>query len=284
MLQSRRSFLATLGTAAVGAAIRPVTGSAGAVTSRSIDSVGVQLYTVRTEMQRDLEGTLARVAAIGYREVEFAGYFDRSPAQIAAWLRSNSLASPSTHIAFDQLRGDWQRVLDHAAAIGHEYVTIPWIAPGDRGTMDDWKRVAALFNERAAQARATGLRFAYHNHDFEFVPIDSAVPFDALLAETDAALVDFQLDIYWIARAGFDPLDYFARFPGRFRMTHLKDWTGPPGDGMTEVGSGVIEFPRIIAAAAEAGVRHHFVEHDQPADPLSSIRASYTYLAGLNRD
>lgn len=251
---------------------------------RSIDRVGVQLYTVRTEMQRDVEATLARVAAIGYRDVEFAGYFDRLPSEIAALLRSNSLASPSTHIAFDQLRGDWQRVLDDAATIGHEYVAIPWMAAVDLRTIDDWKRIAGLFNERAAQARAAGLRFAYHNHDFEFAPIDSAVPFDALLTETDPDLVDFELDIYWITRAGFDPLDYFARFPGRFSMTHLKDWTGPPENAMTDVGSGVIDFPRIIAAADAAGVRHHFVEHDQPADPMSSIRSSYTYLAGLKSD
>src|SRR5690606_1194224 len=223
----------------------------------------------------------ARVPAIGYRTVEFAGYFDRSPSQIRALLRSNSLASPSTHIGFDQLRGDWQRVLDDAATIGHEYVTIPWMPASDLRTIDDWKRVAALFNERAAQTRAAGLRFAYHNHDFEFRAIDSAVPFDALLTATDPDLVDFELDIYWITRAGFDPLDYFARFPGRFSMTHLKDWTGPPENAMTDVGSGVIDFPRIIAAADAAGVRHHFVEHDQPADPMSSIRSSYIYLAGL---
>jgi sugar phosphate isomerase/epimerase len=279
---SRRSFLATLGTAAIGAAIRPAT--AAAAMRRSMDRVGVQLYTVRTELQRDFEATLARVAAIGYRDVEFAGYFDRSPSRVAALLRSNSLASTSTHIPFDRLRGDWQRVLDDAAKIGHETVTIPWMAAGDLRTIDDWKRIAALFNERASQARAAGLRFAYHNHDFEFAAIDSAVPFDALLTETDPDLVDFELDIYWITRAGFDPLDYFARFPGRFSMTHLKDWTGPPENGMTDVGSGVIDFPRIIAAADAAGVRHHFVEHDQPADPMSSIRSSYAYLAGLKSD
>ena len=242
----------------------------------------MQLYTLRAEMRRDVAGTLARVAEIGYSDVEFAGYFDHSPAQIASLLRETGIRSPSAHVGFDQLRGDWQRVLDDAAAIGHEYVTIPWIPVDARRTMDDWKSVAALFNDRAALTHAAGLRFAYHNHDFEFVPIDSAVPFDILIGETDPGLVDFELDIFWITRAGFDPLDYLARYPGRFHMTHLKDWTGPSANGMTEVGSGVIEFPRIIAAADAAGVRHHFVEHDNPADPLSSVRASYAYLRSLN--
>lgn len=249
--------------------------------ARPLERIGLQLYTVRSAMQRDVEATLARVAAVGYRTVEFAGYFDRSPSQIVSLLQSHSLSSPSTHIGFDVLRGDWQRALGDAAAIGHEYVTIPWIGADDRRTLDDWRRVAELFNERAAQARTAGLRFAYHNHDFEFVTIDGAVPFDVLLTDTDPDLVDFQLDIYWITRAGFDPLDYFARFPGRFTMTHLKDWSGPPANTMTEVGSGVIDFPRIIAAADAAGVRHHFVEHDNPADPMSSIESSFRYLAGV---
>jgi sugar phosphate isomerase/epimerase len=179
------------------------------------------------------------------------------------------------------MRDDWARALDDAAAIGHRYVTIPWIGTDQRRTIDDWKRVAGLFNERAAQARAVDLRFAYHNHDFEFVRAGGTVPFDVLLAETEPDLVDFELDIYWITRAGFDPLDYLARHPGRFRMTHLKDSAGAPDHRMQDVGSGTIDFARIIAAANGAGARHHFVEHDQPSDPMAAIRASYEYLAGL---
>jgi sugar phosphate isomerase/epimerase len=277
---SRRSFLATVGAAALGALARPT--GAIPLPSGAIDRVGVQLYTVRSAMQRDVAGTLASVAEIGYRAVEFAGYFDRSPAEIATLLRRHSLTAPSTHIGYDVLRSGWQRALDDAATIGHEYITIPWIAADERKTTDDWKRVAALFNEGAAQARAAGLRFAYHNHDFEFERMAGVVPFDVLLENTDPALVDFELDIYWIVRAGFDPLDYIARFPGRIRMTHLKDSDGPPDHRMTSVGSGIIDFPRVIAAANEAGASYHFVEHDQPADALASIRSSYAYLAGLN--
>jgi sugar phosphate isomerase/epimerase len=279
---TRRTFLATLGTAAIGALIRP--GCAPAATRGRIERVGLQLYTVRSEMRRDLEGTLARVAEIGYREVEFAGYFDRTPAQIAAVLERHSLVAPSTHIGLDQMQSDWDRVAQDAAAIGHTYVTVPWLAAQERQSVDDWKRTADVFNERARRARSAGLRFAYHNHDFEFTRIGDVVPFDVLLAATDPDLVDFELDIYWITRAGFDALDYLARFPGRFTMTHLKDSGGAPDHEMVDVGSGTIDFARVIDAANASGVRHHFVEHDQPADALSSIRSSYAYLSGMHNN
>ncbi|HSK18497.1 MAG TPA: sugar phosphate isomerase/epimerase [Longimicrobiales bacterium] len=282
MTPTRRSFLATLGTAAIGALIRP--GCAPAATRARIERVGLQLYTVRTEMRRDLEGTLARVAEIGYREVEFAGYFDRTPAQIAALLERHSLAAPSTHIGLDQMQSDWERVAQDAAAIGHTYVTVPWLAAQERRTVDDWKRTAADFNEQARRARSAGLRFAYHNHDFEFTRIADVVPFDVLLAGTDPDLVDFELDIYWITRAGFDAVDYLVRFPGRFTMTHLKDSGGAPDHEMVDVGSGSIDFAHVIAAANASGVRHHFVEHDRPADALSSIRSSYAYLSDINNN
>ncbi|HEX6307134.1 MAG TPA: sugar phosphate isomerase/epimerase [Longimicrobiales bacterium] len=278
MPQSRRSFLATLGAAAIGTMVHP---ACATVRGSLLGRIGLQLYTVRNEMERDLEATLEQIAAIGYREVEFAGYFERSATQIAALLERLELTSPSTHIGYDQMRDDWSRTLDTALTIGHTYITIPWIAPEQRRTIADWERTAALFNERAATARARGLRFAYHNHDFEFAQTDGTVPFDLLLANTDPELVEFELDIYWITRAGFDPLRYFERYPGRFRLTHLKDSAGPPEHRMVDVGSGQIDFAGVIAAANAAGVRHHFVEHDQPAEPFASIRSSYQYLAAL---
>lgn len=283
-MPSRRSFLATLGAAALGAAVQPSCASGAARTSRRLDRVGLQLYTVRSEMQRDVDATLAAVAAIGYTEVEFAGYFDRTPTEIRAMLRQHGLAAPSSHIPFERLNGDWQRVLDEAQAMGHAYVTIPWIAAAERRTIDDWKRVAALFNERAQQARTADLQFAYHNHAFEFEPSAGVLPYDVLLAETEPDLVSFELDVYWAARAGHDPIDVLGRHPGRFSMTHLKDSAGPPDHAMVDVGSGTLDFDRILAVARGAGVRHHFVEHDEPADPLRSIRASYAYLAGAGAD
>jgi sugar phosphate isomerase/epimerase len=141
--------------------------------------------------------------------------------------------------------------------------------------------MAQRFNRVAAMARAAGVRFAFHNHNAEFRKIGDAVPLDILLKETDPALVDFQMDLYWVVNAGADPLDYLARFPGRFRMVHVKDSMGPPNHRMADVGAGTIDFKKIFAQSAKAGVEHYFVEHDDPADPLASAAASYKYLHAL---
>jgi sugar phosphate isomerase/epimerase len=202
--------------------------------------------------------------------------------QIRELLTRYGLGAPSSHIPIASLRGDWKKALDEAGTIGHEFVTIPWIGDEDRRSADSWKRTAELFNRGGAEAKASGLRFAYHNHDFEFRRTGDVIPFDLLLAETDPALVSFEMDIYWLVKAGHDPLDYFTRFPNRFTMVHAKDSAGPPEHRMVDVGAGTIDFARILPRGVAAGVKHVFVEHDQPADPMGSIAASYRHLAGLS--
>lgn len=290
--QKRRTFLTTIGTLALGAAAgqrvafgapsRPGTGPALTPNAqRRLARTGVQLYTIRSEMTRDLPGTLARVAEIGYKDVEFAGYFNRSPAEIRDLLARNGLGSPSTHIGFGPLSGDArQRTLDEAKAIGHEYVTVPSPPSGPRATLDDWKRIADSFNTAAAAAQSAGLRFAYHNHDAELRPIGGITPLIVLLANTDPALVDFEMDVYWVVRGGGDPFAYFSAFPNRFTMIHAKDAAGAE-QTMVDVGAGSIDWKRILAEGTKAGVKHVFVEHDRPTDPLGSIRNSYRYLSTL---
>ena len=284
-MQQRRTFLLTLGAAAAHLASGS-RWSAFASEMRApavrIDRVGIQLYTLRSLMARDLEGTLARVAEIGYREVEFAGYFDRPAAALRALLDRNGLTSPSVHVPAAQASGDaWRRVLDDAAELGHRWVTIPWLPEDDRGSLDAWRRVASRFNEAARAAAAAGLRFAYHNHDFEFREIEGVVPFDILLRETDPSLVDFQIDLYWMVRAARDPLAYLAAHPDRFPMLHVKDSAGPPEHRMLDVGQGTIDFPRLLGEFAAAGASHFFVEHDRPQDPLASAKTSYAHLRSL---
>jgi sugar phosphate isomerase/epimerase len=281
MRQTRRTFLTTLGAAALGTAVGCRAASGATESARRLTRIGLQLYTVRAEMSKDVAGTLARVARIGYTEVEFAGYFSRSPKEIRELLARNGLTSPSTHIPFTAIGKDWARTLDDASMIGHRWVTIPWIPEEERRTLDGWKRVAESFNRAAAEARAAGLRFAYHNHDFELAPISGTVPLDLLLAETDPSLVDFEMDIYWLVRAGGDPLDYFARFPKRFPLVHVKDSAGPPEHRMVDVGRGTIDFRRIFARSEQAGIEHYFVEHDQPADAMATARGSFEYLRKL---
>jgi sugar phosphate isomerase/epimerase len=276
--QTRRGFLATVGSAALGVATGCRTARA-APSTRTLQRIGLQLYTVRTEMERDVPGTLARVASIGYTEMEFAGYFNRSPSEIRDLLRQNKLTAPSTHLALDAIEANPQKTFNDAKTIGHEWITVPSL-PG-LATVNDWKAMAQRFNRVGTSAKAAGLRFAFHNHNAEFRKIGDVVPYDILVKETDPALVSFEMDLYWAVNAGVDPLDYFARFPGRFRMVHVKDSMGPPDHKMTDGGAGTIDFKRIFAQSDKAGIEHYFVEHDQPANPMESVAASYRYLHSL---
>jgi sugar phosphate isomerase/epimerase len=255
--------------------------AAGATGGERLERVGLQLYTVRDALARDFEGTLAQVAAVGYREVEFAGYHGRRPEAVAAVLERNRLSAPAAHVPLDALRNQWSATIDAAHVIDHDYIIVPWLDERERRTIADYQRIADLFNRLGRQARQADLRFAYHNHDFEFAPIGGRIPFDVLLDRTDPEYVAFEMDLYWITKAGHDPLAYFDRYPGRFPTVHVKDSAGAPAHRMTEVGAGSIDFRRIFARRKQAGIQHAFVEHDRPADALASIRASYDYLAKL---
>ena len=281
-MQTRRNFIATLGVAALGIASRDaIAASEILAPRRKLKRIGLQLYTVRDLMKTDLPGTLSKVAAIGYKEVEFAGYFGRTPAQIRELLRRDGLSSPSTHLPFESLDSGWQKQLDDAKTIGHHWATIAWIPEDKRKTLDDWKRHADSFNKAGAQAKAAGMRFAYHNHDFELRSVDGQRPLDVLLTSTDPSLVDFEMDLYWVKFGGGDPLDFFNRYPKRFPMVHVKDSAGPPDNRMVDVGQGKIDFRSIFAQSDKAGIKHYVVEHDQPADPIATIRNSYNYLHAL---
>jgi sugar phosphate isomerase/epimerase len=279
-MTDRRDFIKALGAAALGPPLQPLAPSPyPRAPLRKLDRIGLQLYTVRQQMEKDVEGTIARVAATGYREVEFAGYFGRAPRDVRALLDHHGLSAPSSHVSLAPEQ--WRAALDAAPVIGHRYLVIAWIPAEERHTLDDYKRAAERFNRAATEAKAAGLQFAYHNHDFEFVPLDGRLPYDVLLAETDPKLVQLEMDLYWIVKGGQDPLAYFARWPGRFPMVHVKDSMGPPDNKMADVGTGTIDWKRIFAKEQQAGIKHFFVEHDQPADAFASIRASCEYLKRL---
>jgi sugar phosphate isomerase/epimerase len=281
-LHTRRTFLATLGVAALGIASRDALADGVLLApKRKLKKVGLQLYTVRDLMKADLPGTLRKVAQIGYKEVEFAGYYGRSPAQIKALLKQNGLTSPSSHIGLDILEKDSVRAFADAKAIGHSWVTMPYIPEERRKTVDDWNKIIDLLNQLGPQAKAAGLRLAYHNHDFEIRPVNGVRPLDMMLDKTDPSLVDFEMDLYWVVFGGGDPLDFFARHPKRFAMVHVKDSAGPPDNKMVDVGKGTIDFKKIFDQSNKAGIKHYFVEHDQPADPIATIRNSFNYLHAL---
>jgi sugar phosphate isomerase/epimerase len=288
MTIDRRTFLGTLAAAAL------ATRSGRAA---SIPRLGVQLYTVRGLLEKDFDGTLAQIAALGFTEVEFAGYFKQTPQQVLDTLKRHKLTAPAAHVPYDNLTGDaWARVIDDARTIGHRYLVNAWVDESIRKQPDAWKRIAETYNRAGDISKRASVQFAYHNHHFEFAPrADAAgkLPYDILLESCDPALVKMEMDLCWIAAAGKDPLDYFQRYPGRFPLVHVKGLRKIPANGattpidnilpdMTDVGNGdVIDWKRVFGGSRQAGIQHYFVEHDVPKQPLESLKASRDYLTRL---
>ena len=270
----RRAFLRTLGFAGgcalLGCARRP----------QRLTRIGVQLYTVRAELERDFDGTLLRLAELGYREVEFAGYFGRTPAQVRAAVARAGLTAPGSHVAFETLLGEFERTAGDAAAAGHGWVVVPWLPETARRTAADWRRVAGLFNRAGERARATGVRFAYHNQAYDWNSVEDITPFDVVATETQPDLVDLELDVYWALKGGRDPVRLIESYPGRFPLMHFKDALGPE-QTMVDVGAGSIDWSAILEHGPQAGLQHVFVEHDTPADAFASVRAGFEYLQGV---
>ncbi len=243
----------------------------------------LQLYTVRDALDADLEGTLRRVADIGYREVELAGLPGVTAHAMRASLQRCKLEAPSMHASYDRLRYDFASLLEEARVLGANYLVCPSVDAGERRTAGDWRNVCRTLNGIGRAVRSHGLALAYHNHDFEFVPFDDgSTPFRLLMTETDPREVKLELDVYWVAKAGLDPVQCLKEGGDRIVLVHLKDLAA---DGSTaEVGSGVLDMERIVRAALAAGARHLFVEQDDSTNPLASIGASFRFLEHLPAD
>jgi sugar phosphate isomerase/epimerase len=269
-----------------------------AETTHKIDRVGLQLYTVRDLMKKDFVGTIAQVARIGYKEVEFAGYYGHTPQEVRSILKENGLSAPSTHVEYSVIEKQWQETLDTAKTIGLSFVVCPWIDQSKRNP-DGMKQVAELFNRAGETAQKSGIQLAYHNHAYEFEPsetLGNKKLYDVLLAETDPKLVKMEMDLCWITVGGADPLQYFEQNPGRFPLVHVKDWTKKDGPSehdfggatgshaeghMADVGQGDIDWKRIFAHSDQAGIQHYIVENDYPKSPYDDLRVCYEYLAKL---
>jgi sugar phosphate isomerase/epimerase len=288
---NRRTFLETA--AGVTAGTLLANKFSWAAAEHRIEKVGVQLYTVRDLMKDDFDGTIANVASAGYKEVEFAGYFGRTGQQVRAVCEKNHLAAVSTHVQYDELDDKFPSVIETSKIIGLKYIVCPWIPEELRKSPDIWKQAAEKFNRCGQLSKQAGMQFAYHNHWFEFLPVEGKLPYDELLKQCDASLVKMEMDLCWITAAGADPLKYFNLYPGRFPLVHVKDLKTLPkitaggaqnyGDtvDLTEVGSGLIDWKRIFAQSQKAGIKHYIVEHDHPKEPLESITKSYEYLSKI---
>lgn len=243
--------------------------------------LGIQLYTLRDLLQRDLEGTLARLADLGCQEVEFAGTYGHPPAEVRKILDRHHLKAPAGHCDIVAITDKLADTIAAAKTLGHHYVVVAWI-PDESRTPAGYAAVAETFNRAGAELKKAGLGLGYHNHSFEFDPLqDGPTGYDILLDRTDPKLVTMELDLFWIRHAGKDAMQYFDRHPGRFSMVHVKDMAA---DGaMVDVGAGVMNWTELLTAARKAGVRHAFVEHDEAKDPLEFARTSFEYMRRLSR-
>ena len=284
----RRDFLRLLGTTAAAGVLMPKSALASGASFLTADDarirqLGAQLYTVRGAMEKEgVEQTLARIAAIGYKEVEFAGYFGRTAAQIRAALRDSGLTSPSVHVPLKQLTApDFPKFVADAASIGHKWINLAWLAPPDRVSVEKYNSHADALLAAQRVASAAGITIGYHNHEFEFEPLGNTNGYEILLERTKGSGVQFEMDLYWMSVAGKDPLSYWSRFPGRFPLVHVKDNGGAPGNEIRPVGSGSIQWATLFAKRNVAGIKHFYVEHDNPPDPFASLTSSYGYLKKL---
>ena len=298
----RRRQLLQLG---LGGAIAPsllLGCSEGAPQGRRLREFGLQLSTVTRLMLADFEGTLRRVAALGYRQVEFSamGFLGRSVEQVQALLDDTGLTAPVGRVSprlppdlpqmpperirqvFAERAGAGQLLqnvaysLEQALALGQKVMNIPALPPQSFATLDETKRSIDLLNEAGALCAAQAVQLGYHNHDWEFQVVDGLVPYHLLLEDTQPDLLSFQLDSYWVAKAGRHFSIYFSDWPGRFNSCHLKDLAAD-GD-FEDVGHGLLDFPRFVREALAAGATHFFVERDNPPDPANAMQRSYAYL------
>ena len=283
--QFLRGSLLLAGTGLAGAGLL---GSAGllsgcSVSQRSLvkrnSKVGLQLYTVRDWMREDVMGTLERVAALGYREVEFAGYFDHSPKAIATKMAKLGLTSPSAHYSLQALQTSFTAILDNAKILGHRYIVLPYLTAQEQaGGIDTYKKLADFLDNLGKQCRTHDIQLAYHHHAFEFEDIGGQRPFDILLQVPDTHL-KIEIDLYWMAKAKQDPLAYFADFPGRFPLWHVKDMD-TQGE-FADVGKGIIDFATLFAQRDQAGLQHAFVERDKTDNIERTLVTGFTATTEL---
>jgi sugar phosphate isomerase/epimerase len=247
--------------------------------------IGLQLYSLRDEMNENPKKTLKKIADIGYRHLEAAGYknglfYGMKPAYFRDLTNKLGMKTIGSHLMFSN--DESREVIDAHLEAGIEYLVWPWIGTEQRQKPGDYKHLAEKLNELGSLCSENSLRFGYHNHDFEFYPLEGIIPYDLLLEYTDPAYVFMEIDLYWIAYAGMDPVEYFEKYPGRFSLWHIKDMTEGPGKEMTEVGSGIIDYKMLFEYRTMAGMEHFFVEQDViSGNRFNSIQKSYNHLLSI---
>lgn len=254
--------------------------------------IGLQLYTLRDELPKNVKLTLEKVATAGFTTVETYGFsikeqfWGLTPAELKKILDTNGLKAVSGHynlgsFLYDGNTTELIAAIEAAKVLKSEFLTIPWIDEPFRKSIEDYKKIAVRLNEAAKMCTASGLKLAYHNHDFEFQKYDGITGYEILLKETNKDLVYFELDLYWVVRSGNDPLKLFAANPGRFKMWHVKDMSKANTALNTEIGSGSIDFKTIFKEVKQSGMKHFFVEQENNYNPdaFGSVKTSNDFIS-----
>lgn len=256
--------------------------------SKKSKNFAMQLFTVRDAVAKDLEGTLRKLRSIGYNQLEIYGYngtfFGKTPKEFKTILANTDMKVISSHHVSGygmkmkgSLQDNWKQTVDDLAAIDAKYMGCSYLFPNER-TNEIYTALPDLLNSCGEVTKGSGIQFIYHNHEFEFEKFGDTLAYDHLLNKTDANLVKMELDLYWIYKAGKDPLAYFDKYPGRFPLWHVKDMS--TAGEITEVGNGTIDFAKIFAARKKAGLKHWFVEQDiSKGDIFESLKSSHKFLS-----
>ena len=291
MLYTRKKFLKT---ATAGLAITAITGKligcspASALgNSGNIKNFGLQLYTLRDVLPKEPKGILKQVAAMGYKQIEsYEGaqgmFWGMKNTEFKKYMDDLGMKIVSSHCDINK---DFERKANEAAEIGMKYLIDPWVGP--QKDIDIFKKVAETFNARGEVCKKAGLRFGYHNHDYPFVAVDGQLPMDVMIQNTDPALVDFEMDIYWVVAAGEDPVKWFEKYPGRFKLSHIKDRKKnvplSVKDASVVAGEGSIDYPKILREGQKKGLEYYIIEQEsyEGTTPLEAAKGNAEYMKKL---
>ncbi len=243
-----------------------------------IQQIALQMYTVRQHTANDMLGTLRALAQQGYRAVELAGYGNATLKEVKATLDELGIRAIAAHVSLASMTNQTQQVLDDLKTLGCDYAVVPSVSEDFRRTADDVRRLGETLNHLSEQSKTVGLQFAYHNHAFEFAPLDGSTMYDILATSTDPALVGLEVDVFWVQHGGYDPVAVIQQYAGRVPLIHVKDKPGSGDRPDAPVGEGVLPWNEILAAADAAGAQWYIVEQDHPADPMNDVQLSLQNL------
>lgn len=282
----RREFIKTTAVAATGMMLSSyLPGCKSSAISKDVrDNFGLQLYTLRDVLPNNPKYVLTQVASFGYKQVEsFEGkqgmFWGMTNTEFKKLMDDLGMKIVSSHCDINK---DFDRKAAEAAEIGMKYLICPYLGP--QKTADAFEKFAETFNQRGETCRKNGIRFGYHNHDYGFTPVDGQLPQDILMQNTDKNLVDFEMDIYWVVTAGQDPIAWIDKYPGRFKLCHIKDRKkGTPlsvRDASVDLGTGSIDFKSILKEAGKKGMEYYIVEQEayENTTPLAAAKADADYL------